>query len=74
MSSTGAVVALEGCVAIAAILFLASLTTTALHRAQRPSRDVYRTSALAEYLWMVVPWAMITACAYPAARLIVAGH
>jgi hypothetical protein len=65
---------LEGCAAIAVILFLATLATTALHRAQRRSEEVYRMSALAEYLWMVVPWAMITACAYPAARLIVAGH
>jgi heme/copper-type cytochrome/quinol oxidase subunit 2 len=67
-------IVLEGCAAIAAILFLTALATTALHRAQRRSEEAYRISALAEYLWIVVPWVMITACAYPAVRLIVAGH
>ena len=67
-------VALEVCACIAALLFLTTLIATAVHRAKRSSTDAHRTSALAEYLWSVIPWIMITAAALPAVRMIVAEH
>jgi hypothetical protein len=65
---------LEVCAGITALLFLVMLAGIARHRAQRRSEGAHNVAAMSEYLWAVVPWVMLTACAFPAARLIVAGH
>lgn len=55
---------------ILALLFLATLTATASHRARHGVGGVYPASALAEYLWAMVPWVILAAGAIPAVRLI----
>ena len=65
---------LEVCTGITAFLFLVMLAEIARHRAQRRSEGASNVAAMSEYLWAVVPWVMLTACAFPAARLIVTGH
>ena len=64
-------VALKICGSIALLVFLAMLATIARHRARHHSRE-RRSAALAEYLWVIIPWLMILSCAIPAARQIVA--
>jgi heme/copper-type cytochrome/quinol oxidase subunit 2 len=59
---------------ITALLFLVMLAGIARHRAQRRSEGANDVAAMSEYLWAVVPWVMLTACALPAVRLIVTGH
>jgi heme/copper-type cytochrome/quinol oxidase subunit 2 len=66
-------IALQVLAAIAALVFLIMLVATAMHRAAGGSENTYRASALAEYLWTVVPWLMMGACVAPAVRRIVAG-
>ena len=65
---------LEVCAGITALLFLVMLTGIARHRARRRCEGANSVAALSEYLWAVVPWVMLTACALPAVRLIVTGH
>jgi heme/copper-type cytochrome/quinol oxidase subunit 2 len=65
---------LEVCVGITALLFLVMLAGIARHRAQRRSEGANNATAMSEYLWAVVPWVMLTACALPAVRLILTGH
>ena len=65
---------LEVCAGITALLFLVMLAGTARHRAQRRSEGANNVAAMSEYLWAVVPWVMLAACALPAVRLIVTGH
>jgi heme/copper-type cytochrome/quinol oxidase subunit 2 len=65
---------LEVCAGITALVFLVMLTGIARHRAQRRSEGTNNVPAMSEYLWAVIPWVMLTACALPAVRLIVAGH
>jgi heme/copper-type cytochrome/quinol oxidase subunit 2 len=65
---------LEVCAGITALLFLVMLAGIARHRAQRRFEAANNATAMSEYLWAVVPWVMLTACALPAVRLIVAGH
>jgi heme/copper-type cytochrome/quinol oxidase subunit 2 len=65
---------LEVCAGIAALLFLVMLAEIARHRAQRRSEGANSATAMSEYLWAVVPWVILTACALPAVRLIVKGH
>jgi heme/copper-type cytochrome/quinol oxidase subunit 2 len=67
-------VVLEVCACIVALLFLTTLTATAVHRAKRSSTDAHHANALTEYLWAAIPWVMIAAAALPAVRLIVAEH
>jgi len=64
-------IALEVCAGIFALLFLATLVATAVHRA-RQRGGAYPASALAEYFWAVVPWVIVAGSAVPAVRLIVA--
>jgi hypothetical protein len=52
---------LEVCASIAALLFLISLAAIAVHCVKRR-----RAVSLTEYLWAVVPWLMVAACAFPA--------
>ena len=52
-------IVLEVCASIAALLFLTSLAAMAAHHAKH-------AVSLTEYLWAVVPWAMVAACALPA--------
>ena len=66
-------IVLEVCAGLGALVFLAMLVATALHRSARGSGGTYQCAALAEYLWVVVPWLMMAACALPAVRRIVAG-
>ena len=56
---------LQGCVGIAALVFLAMLSAIARHRLQAPQR-MHQSPALAEYLWATIPWVIIVACATPA--------
>ena len=65
-------IVLEVCAGIVALLFLASMAATASHRARLRAGGAYPASALAEYLWTVVPWVILVAAALPAVRLIVA--
>jgi heme/copper-type cytochrome/quinol oxidase subunit 2 len=65
---------LEMCAGITALLFLVMLAGIARHRARRRTEGANDVAALSEYLWAVVPWVMLTACALPAVRLIVTGH
>ena len=65
---------LEVCAGITALLFLVMLAGIARHRAQRRSEGANNPTAMSEYLWAVVPWVMLTACALPAVRLIAALH
>jgi heme/copper-type cytochrome/quinol oxidase subunit 2 len=65
---------LEVCAGITALLFLVMLGEIARHRARRRSEGANSVGAMSEYLWAVVPWVILTACALPAVRLIVKGH
>ena len=65
-------IVLEVCAGVAALLFLVTLAATASHRARLRAGGAYPAPALAEYLWMVVPWVIFAAGAFPAVRLIVA--
>jgi heme/copper-type cytochrome/quinol oxidase subunit 2 len=65
---------LQVCVGITALLFLVMLAGIARHRARRRSEGANNSTAMSEYLWAVVPWVILTACALPAVRLIVTGH
>ena len=65
---------LEVCAGITGLLFLIMLAEIARHRAQRRSEGANNVAAMSEYLWAVVPWMILTACALPAVRLIVTGH
>jgi heme/copper-type cytochrome/quinol oxidase subunit 2 len=65
---------LEVCAGITGLLFLVMLAEIARHRAQRRSEGANNVAATSEYLWAVVPWMILTACALPAVRLIVTGH
>jgi heme/copper-type cytochrome/quinol oxidase subunit 2 len=65
---------LDVCAGITALLFLVMLAGIARHRAQRRSEGANNATAMSEYLWAVVPWVILTACALPAVRLIVKGH
>jgi heme/copper-type cytochrome/quinol oxidase subunit 2 len=65
---------LEVCAGITALLFLLMLAAIARHRAQLRSEGANNIAAMSEYLWAVVPWVMLAACALPAVRLIVTGH
>jgi heme/copper-type cytochrome/quinol oxidase subunit 2 len=65
---------LEFCVAITALLFLVMLAGVARHRGQRRSEGTNNGTAISEYLWAVVPWVILTACALPAVRLIATRH
>jgi heme/copper-type cytochrome/quinol oxidase subunit 2 len=65
---------LKLCAGITALLFLVMLAGIARHRAKRRSEGANNVAAMSEYLWAVVPWVMLAACAFPAVRLIVTGH
>jgi heme/copper-type cytochrome/quinol oxidase subunit 2 len=65
---------LEVCAGITALLFLVMLAEIARHRAQRRSEGANNVAPMSEYLWAMVPWVMLTACALPAVLLIVTGH
>jgi heme/copper-type cytochrome/quinol oxidase subunit 2 len=66
-------IALEVCAGVAALLFITALVAIAAHRVHR-SDGPGRGTALAEFVWAVVPWIMVVAAALPAVRLIVAKH
>ena len=65
---------LEVCASITALIFLVMLGEIARHRALRRSEGANNARAMSEYLWAVVPWVILTACALPAARLIAIRH
>ena len=67
-------IVLEVCAGITALLFLIMLAEIGRHRARRRSEGANDAAAMSEYLWAVVPWVILTACALPAVRLIVAGQ
>jgi hypothetical protein len=66
-------IVLEVCAGVGALVFLSMLVATVLHRSARRSEGTYKSTAVAEYLWAVVPWLMMAACVLPAVRRIVAG-
>jgi len=43
-------------------------------RAEAGGPPAFHSSAVSEYLWAVIPWLLIIACAIPAARRILADH
>jgi hypothetical protein len=57
-----------------ALVLLVMLAATALHRARGYPDSTYRASALAEYLWTLMPWIIMAAAALPAVRLIATAH
>ena len=61
---------LQVCAVITALLFLVMLTEIARHRAQHRCEGTGNAPAMSEYLWAVIPWVILTACALPAVRLI----
>ena len=61
---------LQVCAAGTALLFLVMLTEIARYRAQHRGEGTGNAPAMSEYLWAVVPWAILTVCALPAVRLI----
>lgn len=63
---------LEVCVSIFVLLFLTTLTATVWHRVRHGAGGAHPGSAMAEYLWAVVPWLMVAGGAFPAVRLTVA--
>jgi heme/copper-type cytochrome/quinol oxidase subunit 2 len=65
---------LEFCAGITALLFFVMLAQIARHRARRRSEGANNVAAMSEYLWAMIPWVILTACALPAVRLIVARH
>jgi heme/copper-type cytochrome/quinol oxidase subunit 2 len=65
---------LDFCVGTTALLFIVMLAEIARHRAQRRSEGTNNATAMSEYLWAVVPWVILTACALPAVRLIATLH
>jgi heme/copper-type cytochrome/quinol oxidase subunit 2 len=65
---------LEFCAGITALVFLVMLAEIARHRAQRRSEGSNNATAMSEYLWAVVPWVILTACALPAVRVIATQH
>ena len=56
----------------AALVFLSMLVATALHRSACGREGSHQSSAVAEYVWAVVPWLMMAACVLPAVRRIAA--
>jgi heme/copper-type cytochrome/quinol oxidase subunit 2 len=66
------VIALEVLATVAALTFLGTLVAIAVHRSANGPQDPWRGSALAEYLWAMVPWLMVAACVLPSVRRIVA--
>jgi heme/copper-type cytochrome/quinol oxidase subunit 2 len=64
--------ALKVLASVATLVFLSMLVAIALHRAARGPEDSYQSSAVAEYVWAVVPWLMMAVCVLPAVRRIVA--
>ncbi|MEJ0085188.1 MAG: hypothetical protein WDO72_05880 [Pseudomonadota bacterium] len=66
-------IVLELCMGVAAVMFVTMLGTLAMHRARRRASDLAARPAPSEYLWAVIPWALIAACALPAVRIAVAG-
>jgi heme/copper-type cytochrome/quinol oxidase subunit 2 len=67
------IIALEGLAVVAALVFVTMSVATAMHRPSRGSEVLRQGSALAEYLWTVVPWLIMAACVLPSVRRIVAG-
>jgi heme/copper-type cytochrome/quinol oxidase subunit 2 len=65
---------LEVCAGITALLFLVMLVQIARHRAQRRSEGANNVAVMSEYLWAVIPWVILTTCAFPAVRLILSRH
>ena len=68
------IIALEVLATIAALTFLGALVAIAVHRSAHGPQDPdpWRSSALAEYLWAMVPWLIVAACVLPSVRRIVA--
>ena len=66
------VAALEAIGVVAGVLFITTLIATASWRAKCNDTS-FRSTALAEYLWALIPWVMIAACVLPAVRLILDG-
>jgi heme/copper-type cytochrome/quinol oxidase subunit 2 len=61
------------CSALALVLLI-TLAATALHRARGQADSTCRVSAVAEYLWTIVPWIIMGAAALPALRLMATAH
>ncbi len=66
-------IVLEVCVGVALVMFVTMMGTTAMHRARQRLGRPATTPARSEYLWAVIPWVLITACALPAVRMAVGG-
>jgi hypothetical protein len=62
------------CACTFALVLLVTLAATALHRARGDLGSTYRASAVAEYLWTLIPWIIMTAAALPAIRQIAIAH
>lgn len=57
---------------VAAVVFAVMLCAIGLRRATPRPDSPPQGSALAEYLWTLVPWAMMAMCVWPAVRRILA--
>lgn len=67
------VAVLEAIGVVAGVLFITTLIATAMWRSANGNETSLRSTALAEYLWALVPWVMMAVCVLPAVRLIVDG-
>jgi heme/copper-type cytochrome/quinol oxidase subunit 2 len=66
-------IALEILAFIAASVFMVMMVAVARHRLTRSPQATCQSSALAEYLFALVPWLIMAASALPSLRRIAAG-
>ena len=67
------VIALELCVAIAVVLFVAMMVAAAWHRMRHPVESERRVAVLSDLIWAAVPWVMVVGGALPAIQMTL-GH
>ena len=66
-------IALEVFAIIAAAVFVIMMIAVMRHRSSDPAQTARQSSALAEYLFALVPWLIMAASALPSLRRIAAG-
>jgi heme/copper-type cytochrome/quinol oxidase subunit 2 len=66
-------IALDVLAIIAAVVFVVMMIAEVRHRASRAAETSSEISALAEYLFALVPWLIMAASALPSLRLIATG-
>lgn len=67
-------IVLQACIAVAVVLFMVTLSATVVHRARRGPGDARRNTLLSEYIWALIPWAIMVTAAFPAVKMMVTEH